>query len=101
MKRYLAVIAFSTLLCSAAKPPEASFAKVFDGDLTSAEKEIVSLAEAMPEDKYNFAPTGGEFTGVRTFALQMRHIGTVNNAIASAILGRKNAHRIRPGRKRA
>jgi hypothetical protein len=79
-----------SVLTFAAEPPKASFAKTFDGDLTSAEKEIVSLAEAMPADKYNFAPTAGEFTGVRTFAQQMRHIAAVNDEVAAAILGEKN-----------
>jgi hypothetical protein len=78
-------------LAFAEKPPKTSFAKVYDGDVTSAEKEIVSLAEAMPGDKYNFAPTAGEFKGVRTFALQMRHIGAVNYEVAAAMLGEKNS----------
>jgi hypothetical protein len=77
-------------LTFAAKGPGATLAKAYGGDLTSAEKEIVSLAEAMPADKYNFAPTAGEFSGVRTFALQMRHIATINYAVAAAILGEKD-----------
>jgi hypothetical protein len=36
--------------------------------ITNTEKEVVSAADAMPEGKYSFAPTAGEFTGVRTFA---------------------------------
>jgi len=67
-----------------------SFAKVFGNDLKSAEGEIVSLAEAMPADKYNFAPTAGEFKDVRTFGLQMRHIAAVNYEVAAALLGEKN-----------
>ena len=39
------------------------------------EQEVVSAAEAMPEDKYGFAPTSGEFKGVRTFAEEVKHIG--------------------------
>ena len=31
------------------------------------EKVIISAADAMPADKYGFAPTDGEFKGVRTF----------------------------------
>ncbi len=89
MKRSLALFVISTAFAFAAKAPEATFAKAFDGDLTSAEKEIVSLAEAMPADKYNFAPTAGEFTGVRTFAQQMRHIAAVNDEVAASILGEK------------
>ena len=47
------------------------------------EKEFVSLAEAMPEDKYDFAPTGGEFKGVRTFAQQVAHVATVRQDLAA------------------
>jgi uncharacterized damage-inducible protein DinB len=90
MKRAVTLLLLCAALTFAAKPPKATFAQVFDGDLTSAEKEIVSLAEAMPADKYNFAPSSGEFTGVRTFGLQMRHIAAVNDEVAAAILGEKN-----------
>ncbi len=89
MKLAISLLLFSTAaLTFAADQP--SFAKVFGNDLKSAEGEIVSLAEAMPADKYNFAPTAGEFTGVRTFALQMRHIAAVNYEVAAAILGEKD-----------
>src|SRR4030088_2273918 len=36
------------------------------------QKAIVSAADAMPADKYGFAPTDGEFKGVRTFAQAVR-----------------------------
>ena len=43
------------------------------------EKEVVGAAEAMPAEKYDFAPTGpGEFKGVRTFGAQVRHIAQAN-----------------------
>jgi hypothetical protein len=64
-----------------------TLAKVFDSQIASAEGEIVGLAEAMPAEKYGFAPTAGTFTGVRTFALQVRHIATVNYEVAAAALG--------------
>jgi len=41
---------------------------VLDAQFTQAEKDFLSAAEAMPEEKYSFAPTAGEFKGVRTFA---------------------------------
>lgn len=88
MKLTLFVLSFCVITLFAQAP--ASFEKSFDGDLKSAEGEIVSLAEAMPADKYNFAPTAGAFAGVRTFALQMRHIAAVNYEVAAAILGEKN-----------
>jgi hypothetical protein len=75
--------------CAFAAGPPKTIGAAYESDLTSAEKEVVSLAEAMPADKYNFAPTAGEFTGARTFALQMRHIAAVNYEVAAAILGEK------------
>jgi hypothetical protein len=59
---------------------------VLDTQLTIEEREIVSLAEAMPEEKYSFAPTNGEFQGVRTFAQQVKHIATVNDRFFGSIL---------------
>jgi uncharacterized damage-inducible protein DinB len=67
-----------------------TFASVYDRSLSNLEKEVVEAAEAMPEDKFNFAPAGpGEFKGVRTFALQVKHVAVANYAFGSAILGEK------------
>jgi len=51
------------------------------------EKEIVSAAEAMPADEYGFAPSAGEFKGVRTFAQQVKHLAATNHILAAAALG--------------
>ncbi len=73
-----------------AKPDEKrTFAMVLDHSLTNVEHEVVPAAEAMPEDKFNFAPTQGDFKGVRTFAQQVKHIAAVNYMMAGAILGEK------------
>ena len=73
-----------------AKPDQKpTFAMVIERNLTNTEKEVVSAAEAMPDDKFNFAPTQGEFKGVRTFAQQVKHIAAVNYMLAAAILGEK------------
>jgi hypothetical protein len=66
-----------------------TFAAVFDHTLSGVEKEVVSAAEAMPDDKFNFAPTQGEFKGVRTFAQQIKHIAAVNYMLGAAILSEK------------
>ncbi len=66
-----------------------TFASVYDHTLSGIENEVVSAAEAMPEDKFNFAPTQGEFKGVRTFAQQIKHIAAVNYMFGAAILGEK------------
>jgi uncharacterized damage-inducible protein DinB len=57
---------------SAAETPGQAYAKLLQGQ----EKEFVSVAEAMPADKYDFAPTSGEFKGVRTFAQQVTHVAS-------------------------
>lgn len=64
-------------------------AQVLDASLSGMEGEFVPAAEAMPEDKYSFAPTGGEFKGVRTFGEQIKHVAAVNYIVGSAILGEK------------
>ena len=51
------------------------------------EQEVVSADEAMPEDKYSFAPTNGEFKGVRTFAEQVKHIGFANHLYFGPLMG--------------
>jgi DinB superfamily len=73
-----------------AKPAEsATVAQVLDQSVTGVESEFVPAAEAMPEDKYSFAPTAGEFKGVRTFAQQVKHVAAVNYILAASILGEK------------
>jgi len=52
-----------------------------------AEKLIVSAADAMPADKYGFAPTDGEFKGVRTFGQTVKHLSATNHILAAASLG--------------
>lgn len=63
-----------------------SVSQALDFWITNTETEIVSAAEAMPENKYNFAPTGGEFTGVRTFGEQVKHLAANNYRMAAYIL---------------
>jgi DinB family protein len=56
--------------------------------MTSAvRRNIVSAAEAMPADKYGFAPTVGEFQNVRTFSRQIRHLAATNFILSAAALG--------------
>jgi len=56
--------------------PSLTYGKLLSG----MEQEFVSAAEAMPEDKYNFAPpaAAGEFKGVRTFGEQVKHVAEAN-----------------------
>jgi hypothetical protein len=73
-----------------AKPtPPPTITTILDRGLNYPESEVVPAAEAMPEDKYEFAPTNGEFKGVRTFGQQVRHIAAANYMICAAILTEK------------
>jgi hypothetical protein len=47
------------------------------------------MAEKMPESRYNFAPTQGEFKGVRTFAQLAKHIAVANYQMVAALLREK------------
>jgi hypothetical protein len=68
-------------------PPTVS--GVLDRQVAGVEREFVPLVEAMPEDKFNYAPTNGEFKGVRTFSEMARHVALTNHQVAAAILGEK------------
>jgi hypothetical protein len=102
----LSVLAVSALgqaanSATAAAPPQAqpaqpppTIASAVDREISAVETQIVDVAEAMPEDKYNFSPeslniSGGDYKGVRTFALQVRHVAASNYAIWWRLTGDK------------
>lgn len=68
-----------------------------DGVLTSLERDIVALAEAMPADKYTYAPANTDFagslkpdyTGVRTFGQAIAHIAQGNYGYGAMFSGTK------------
>ncbi len=93
MSKILFILATITVLGAwafAAEPAAPSIGKILDGEIKSVESEVVSLAEAMPADKYDFAPTIGKFDGVRTFSQQMTHIAAINFLVSAGALGEKN-----------
>ncbi len=66
---------------------------MYDDQLTLVEHEVVSLAEAMPADRYDFAPTDGEFAGVRTFGEQVKHLATMIYMTAALVLEERSPYR--------
>jgi len=56
--------------------------------LAVVERNTESAAEAMPADKYDFAPPGEGFRGVRTFGAQVKHLAATNYILAAAALDR-------------
>jgi hypothetical protein len=86
---------------SASSPPApqaaqqpATVASTVDRDSSAVEKQIVDVAEAMPEDKFNFSPEilnipGSGYKGVRSFAVEVKHVAASNWFIWSPLTGEK------------
>ena len=70
-------------------------AKALDAMLSEFEGEVTGVAEAMPADKYSFAPTASTFAAgstakfatVRTFAEELTHIAGANYYFYSKLNG--------------
>ena len=64
-------------------------AQVLDKLLSSQEKEITDLAEAMPADKFDFAPSPkmGLYDGVSNFSTQVKHLASANFGFLSSFGG--------------
>src|SRR6266852_9281088 len=77
--------ALGQMAMPAAKTPGDALNAILD----IGSREFTGAADAMPEDKYSFAPTSGEFKGVRTFGQQIKHVAAVNYLLGGAILGEK------------
>lgn len=71
--------------------PPTSVSGALDKELSGLERHMVAVAEAMPEDKYNFKPTAGKFDTVMDFAGQVKHVAGGINMYAASILGEKSA----------
>lgn len=73
----------------AKKEEHRSVAEVLGRTVTNLEHDFVPAAEAMPEEKFGFAPSNGEFKGVRTFGEQIKHVAAVNYELGAALLSEK------------
>jgi len=79
-------VAQATAPSSADAPAQVDPARIYGNMIRTAERDVVSLAEAMPDEKYSFAPAAGlfavgqstEFKGVRTFVQQVAHVASSN-----------------------
>jgi hypothetical protein len=58
------------------------------GALRYTEAQFLAVAEAMPENKYVFVPSGGNFKGVRSFAEQVKHVACANFGFFNEIEGK-------------
>ncbi len=97
MKNRLFIFAAAVVLSIIAIParPQQQSAPVKVATLPSAimdnwtfmQHQVIGVADAMPAEKYNFAPTNGAFNGVRTFAEQVKHVACANFAFFNEIEG--------------
>jgi hypothetical protein len=84
-------LAFAIAHAQPAQAPQ-TISSMVDRQISAAEKLITEAAEAMPEDKFNFSPgslniPGADYKGVRTFALQVRHVAASNYALYAPLTG--------------
>ena len=84
------------------QPSAPTIASALDREISGVEKQIVDVAEAMPEDKYNFSPEtlnipGADYKGVRTFAVQVKHVAASNYFIWSPLTGDKLPEGLKDG----
>ena len=82
--------------------PGPTIASVVDSEISAVEKQILDVAEAMPEDKFNFSPEslnirGSDYKGVRSFALQLEHVAASNYFIWSPLTGDKLPEGLKDG----
>ena len=79
-----------------------TLAVVIDREISAIEKQVLEAADVMPEEKFNFSPEslnlpGSSYKGVRTFALQLKHIGASNYFIWSGVAGEKVPANVKGG----
>ena len=85
-----------------ASQPAPTLASAIDREISDIEKQVLDAAEAMPEDKFNFSPESlnlpsGNYKGVRTFAVQVKHIAASNYFIWSGLTGDKVPENLKDG----
>jgi DinB superfamily len=89
----LKILLISLALCSALSGHSQTSMTAGAGRLLNyIEQHIIEVAEAMPENRFDFTPdslhiSGSEFKAVRSFAGQIKHLATDNFFIWSAITG--------------
>src|SRR5438445_12116534 len=100
------IFCVSTLLLSLLTSAQESdvpknIAESVGGALHWTEGQFLGVAEAMPESKYDFVPSAGEFKGVRSFAEQVKHVACANFAFFNEIEGKTPSPGLRKGRPRS
>jgi uncharacterized damage-inducible protein DinB len=93
MKRAALIVFASLILVAAGTSAQKeeipkSISESVGGALGWAEKGFISVAEAMPESKYSYIPTTGNFDGVRSFGEQVKHVACAQFAFFNEVEGK-------------
>ena len=69
-----------------------TIAVAVDSEISTIEKLVVDAAAAMPEERFDWSPEewnlpGADYQGVRTFAVEVKHIAASNYALWSPLTG--------------
>ena len=83
---------FLMLLAAGTLKAQDPVARMYDEQVTLVENDVLWLVEAMPADKYDFAPTDGQFAGVRTFGEQVKHLATMIYLTSALVLEERSPH---------
>ena len=91
----------SAATCATPEAPP-TVASVVDHQVSGIEKQILDVAEAMPEGRYDFSPEslnipGSIYKGVRTFALELKHVAASNYFLWGSVTGDKIPDNLRGG----
>lgn len=73
-------------------PPPRTIATSVDDEISAIEKQLIDAVQAMPEARFDFSPQSlaiprSDYAGVRTFALQVKHVAASNYALWSPLTG--------------
>ena len=90
MRLIILIASLITFLTSALAQDQVpkTIADSVGNSLQWTEDEFYSVAEAMPDTKYNYMPTAGQFDGVRSFAEQVKHVACANYGFFNEIEGK-------------
>ena len=84
----ICLLANLTVFGQASNPNEfRSVTHVYDRNVRATERAVTAIAALMPDDKYGFVPSNGEFKGVRSFGQMVKHVTVDNYMNGAALLG--------------
>jgi hypothetical protein len=68
------VLVFTSAIGAQSEDVPKTIADSVGGALRHSQGQFLAVAQAMPESKYTYIPTSGNFNGVRSFGEQVKHV---------------------------